>query len=84
MSIPYPMPTPFTEDSDGNIVLVTNRLPRPPAWRHLDWGVSADGYRLVIEYGVMIGLAYDEWPYPWGDSRYETAETIWRYAGYLA
>ena len=42
----------------------------------LDWGVSADGYRLVIEQGVMIGLAYDEWPYPWGDSRYLTSELI--------
>ena len=47
----------------------------------LDWGVSADGYRLVIEQGVMIGLAYDEWPYPWGDERYETARTVWEYAG---
>ena len=82
MTIPYPMPTPFTEDPGGNIVLVTNRLPRPSAWRYLDWGVSADGYRLVIENGVMIGLAYDEWPYPWGDERYEHYETLWRSAGY--
>ena len=42
----------------------------------LDWGVSADGYRLVIEHGVMTGLAYDEWPYLWGDERYEMSELI--------
>ncbi len=81
MTIPYPMPSAFTVDADGNLVPVTNRLPRPNAWRYLDWGVSADGYRLVIEQGVMIGLAYDEWPYPWGDERYETARTVWEYAG---
>lgn len=52
-------------------------LPRiDDAWRYLDWGVSAGGYRLVIEHGVMLGLAYDEWPYPWGDSRYLTSHLI--------
>ena len=45
---------------------------RPP-----DWEVVADGYRLVIRDGAMIGLAYDEWPYPWGDERYETAVSVW-------
>jgi hypothetical protein len=48
-----------------------NVFPRTTGWRYLDWGVSADGYRLVIEHGVIIGLAYDEWPWPWGDSRYD-------------
>lgn len=60
-----------------------NVFPRNGAWRYLDWGVSADGYRLVVEDGVMLGLAYDEWPYPWGDERYETATTVrqWRAIG---
>ena len=60
-----------------------NVFPRPAEWRYLDWGVSAGGYRLVIEHGVMIGLAYDEWPYLWGDERYETATTVrqWRAIG---
>lgn len=53
-----------------------NVFPRTNAWRYQDWGVSVGGYRLVIEYGVMIGLAYDEWPYPWGDERYLTSELI--------
>ena len=43
------------------------------AWKHLDWTVEAGGYRLVIEGGAMTGLAYDEWPYPWGDPRYGAA-----------
>jgi hypothetical protein len=30
----------------------------------------------VIEGGVMIGLAYDEWPWPWGDPRYHLYETV--------
>ncbi len=53
-----------------------NVFPRTNAWRYLDWSVSADGYRLVIEDGVMIGLAYDEWPWPWGDVRYAVSEWI--------
>lgn len=51
---------------------------RPP-----DWEVSVDGYRLVIRDGAIIGLAYDEWPYPWGDERYETAQLIWQSQFYL-
>lgn len=31
-----------------------------------DWGVSAGGYRLVIEDGVILGLAYGEDPWQWG------------------
>ena len=46
------------------------------AWRYLDWTVSADSYRLVIEGGAMTGLAYDEWPWPWGDARYHLYETV--------
>jgi len=47
--------------------------PAPPP----DWAVSTDdGYRLVIEDGVIIGLAYDEWPWPWGDPRYGLYETV--------
>jgi len=42
----------------------------------MDWTVSADGYRLVIEGGLIVGLAYDEWPWPWGDSRYGLYETV--------
>jgi hypothetical protein len=54
-----------------------NVFPRTTGWRYLDWEVSADGYRLVIEHGVIIGLAYDEWPWPWGDPRYDAYECIW-------
>jgi len=39
----------------------------------LDWTVEAGGYRLVIENGAMVGLAYDEFPWPWGDPRYDAA-----------
>ena len=42
----------------------------------MDWTVSADSYRLVIEGGLIVGLAYDEWPWPWGDSRYGLYETV--------
>jgi hypothetical protein len=70
------LPAAFTEDAEGNTVPVVNRLPRPVAWRYLDWTVSADGYRLVIEHGVMIGLAYDEDPWPWGDPRWLTSHLI--------
>ncbi len=42
----------------------------------MDWTVSADGYRLVIEHGAIRGLAYDEWPWPWGDPRYGLYETV--------
>jgi hypothetical protein len=44
-----------------------------PVWMALDWTVQADGYRLVIEDGAMAGLAYDEFPWPWGDPRYDDA-----------
>ena len=44
----------------------------------MDWTVSTDdGYRLVIEHGAIRGLAYDEWPWLWGDPRYELYETVW-------
>jgi hypothetical protein len=43
----------------------------------LDWAVSADGYRLVIEDGAIIGLACDEWFFLPGDKRYDDAEPIW-------
>ena len=46
------------------------------AWRHLDWTVSADGCRLVIEDGAIIGLAFDEDPWPWGDPRWLTSHLI--------
>jgi hypothetical protein len=39
----------------------------------LDWTVQADGYRLVIKDGAMTGLAYDEFPWLWGDPRYDDA-----------
>ena len=48
-------------------------FPRTSARRYPDWTVSADGYRLVIEQGVIIGLAYDEDPWPWGDPRWLTS-----------
>ena len=41
-----------------------------------EWTVSADGYRLVIEQGAIIGLAYDEDPWPWGDPRWLTSRLI--------
>lgn len=41
-----------------------------------EWDVSADGYRLVVEGGAIRGLAYDEWPYPWGDPRYAEARDV--------
>jgi hypothetical protein len=42
-----------------------------------DWTVSTDdGYRLVIEGGAIRGLAYDEWPFPWGDPRYGLYEPV--------
>ena len=53
-----------------------NVIPRPNAWRYLDWTVSADGYRLVIEGGAIIGLAYDEDPWPWGDPAWLTSHLI--------
>jgi hypothetical protein len=53
-----------------------NVFPRTTGWRYLDWEVTADGYRLVIEHGVIIGLAYDEWPWPWGDQRYDAHEPV--------
>jgi hypothetical protein len=40
------------------------------------WEVSAGGYRLVIERGAIIGLAYDEDPWPWGDHRWLTSHLI--------
>ena len=42
-------------------------------WTSPDWTVQADGYRLVIEDGAMTGLAYDEFPWLWGDPRYNDA-----------
>ena len=53
-----------------------NLIERMNAWRYLDWTVSADGYRLVIEGGAIAGLAYDEWPWPWGDPRYREYEPV--------
>ena len=44
-----------------------------PLWMVQDWAVQADGYRLVIEDGAMTGLAYDEFPWLWGDPRYNDA-----------
>lgn len=44
--------------------------------RCLDWTVSVGGYRLVIEHGAIIGLAYDEDPWPWGDPRWLTSHLI--------
>jgi len=38
-----------------------------------DWTVEAGGYRLVIKNGAMVGLAYDEFPWLWGDPRYDQA-----------
>lgn len=40
------------------------------------WDVRADGYRLVIEDGAMVGLAYGEDPWPWGDQRWLTSHLI--------
>jgi hypothetical protein len=42
-----------------------------PLWMAQDWIVQADGFRLVIENGAMVGLAYDEFPWPWDDPRYQ-------------
>jgi len=40
------------------------------------WSVSAGGWRLVIEDGVIIGLASGEYPWPWGDPRWLTSHLI--------
>jgi hypothetical protein len=69
-----------------------NVFPRTNAWRYLDWTVRVDLggdtpvisdraraasiYRLVIENGAIIGLAYDEDPWPWGDPRWLTSHLI--------
>lgn len=37
-----------------------------PLWMTQDWTVQVDGYRLIIKDGAMAGLAYDEFPWPWG------------------
>lgn len=38
--------------------------------------MSAGGYRLVIEDGAIVGLAYDEDPWPWGDPRWLTSHLV--------
>ena len=63
-------------DQYRRLTPLRNVFPRTNAWRYLDWEVSADGYRLVIEDGAILGLAYDEWPFPWGDERYSAYEII--------
>lgn len=73
-------PAPQPDRYDGLLDLAVgglrNVFPRTNAWRYLDWTVSADGYRLVIEHGVILGLAYDEDPWPWGDPRWLTSHLI--------
>jgi len=44
------------EDSVYHWTPFRDAIPRPAAWRYLDWTVEADGYRLVIEDGAIIGL----------------------------
>lgn len=77
-------PLPVTEDGDGNIVPVVNKIPRRNSWKYLDWTVQADGYRLVIEDGPMVGLAYDEWPWLWGDPRYDEITVVYSWRGSMA
>lgn len=50
------------------------KLPQCPPGT--EWTVSADGYRLIIEDGAIIGLGYDEDPWPWGDPRWLTSHLV--------
>jgi hypothetical protein len=77
-----PAPPSLTEDFPAlaNLTLLCQVMLRDELvnpWKYLDWTVQADGYRLVIEDGAMAGLAYDEFPWPWGDPRYDDAALSW-------
>ena len=46
--------------------------------------MQADGYRLVIKDGAMAGLACDEFPWPWGDPRYDEVTVVDSWSGWMA
>ena len=54
------------------------------SWKYLDWTVQADGYRLVIKDGAIAGLACDEFPWPWGDPRYDEVTVVDSWSGWMA
>ena len=55
-----------------------------PLWMSQDWTVQVDGYRLIIKDGAMAGLAYDEFPWPWGDARYDEVTVVDSWSGWMA
>ena len=46
--------------------------------------LQVDGYRLIIKDGAMAGLAYDEFPWPWGDARYDEVTVDDSWSGWMA
>ena len=66
----------------------TNRINRKgkpaPTQKPKAYTVQVDGYRLIIKDGAMAGLAYDEFPWPWGDARYDEVTVVDSWSGWMA